>query len=303
MTPSEKASDRIRSKSKLWIITILALVMLVVLGGFLTAQTDKMIDDQHKGILSSQAKTCTGDFNEKLGAIEGELIALAEQRGLREGIAKGLKGKINRDWDDGFLQAMDAACLAMPARGAGILRVTLRDVEGKRLAGSGLEIIQVNVPDPGKRIRKEMLSREGEAFIEEWTVPVRDATAQPVAYLVAEVDYSVILSSILTSAKLDSGMIIYLTDQAWKLLWINVQNVSLPTNVRQMQQIDLNGKNYTIISEPIAGKSWTLNFAHPQTKRNFVTDFLFSKNLAVIASMSVVLILITILFTKRRKVY
>jgi hypothetical protein len=120
------------------------------------------------------------------------MVILAEQKGMRDGVMRMATGNATRDLQEGFLMGVEAACRLFPATHSGVEGLTLRGLDGNKWVGMGMQMdsIVVKYPDYRERCRRVPAEPQPGKVLERWVVPVRDVNAQPLAFLVADVNAS-----------------------------------------------------------------------------------------------------------------
>jgi predicted DNA-binding transcriptional regulator AlpA len=253
--------------------------------------------EKRRGVLESTAWS----IGKKRSELQMRLIALAEQKSLREGVMKLERADTSPRWRDGFLQAMDAVCRSKIAEEPAVRECSLRDLEGNKLAGTDAVFDTVRYPDLLQRVRVEPSAKGSSGdFRERWIVPIRDEKAQPHAYLTAvvRVPPEIPFESLAAS---DSKARFLLTDSSGTViagdedLFGQMRTADFPQNIR------IGGGRFEVVKTTVPESPWTLYLAFPETKVEENLRSLRWQASALVLIAALILIVFTRRWTRGRK--
>lgn len=246
------------------------LVLIALLGSLLLLLNSLLNLADFQKAAESRAqldlKSRVSDLSSRVSRWQSEqinsLIVLAEQRALREGAARLGNDRDASDWSRGFLQGCDAALRARMVSQSGWQNLTLREVRGLKLAGSGaqLDSSAVFFPDLQQRFRHQSFSAMDGRPIDRWVVPVRDAQAQPVAFLVADISPLGAKKEVLGTNAAASELIC-LDDTLSGRLWDSSDFLRIPELESASDHFNLPEQEYLCARAPVAGTRWVLTVA------------------------------------------
>jgi hypothetical protein len=288
---------------KIWLVVILAILFILGSVLFVIIDTGQELTKQSVTLNQSRADLLADALNEKVLGLQGEMIALAEQRGVREGMRKWVSGNFTRDWEAGFLSTSDAACLAIVARGGGVVDLAIRDLKGEHLAGSGQGALPITLPEPSTPIGiKWQTLTQSPDLIELWTIPIRNTQAQPVAILTSRVDFGIILNTLTASqVKNDTTSTWVCVNGAWKLLWKSKSDLTLPESLKDIKLFENKGKLFTVASSRIPCRDWHLLYIDSELSSQSTSSAFHRKAGVLVGIEIILLILVGILFVRSKK--
>jgi hypothetical protein len=238
-----------------------------------------------------------GDWSQ---ALQRELIALAEQKAIRQEIARWKPGTpMNR----GFLETTDAVCRSFTASDAGVVNFSLRSLDGRRLAGTGADLDSISYADIMRRIQIEAIQPDRSfGFREKWSVPVRDVNAQPLAYLSASVTPAGAFMDFLKRGKDESDYLFCLEDLQGTRLWNSDSALTIPGPGFDEDHLQLDDKFYEVTKTVIQGTNWILYTAREDIDIQTAIESLNYTQTKRIIFAAFILLAAALIATRRREV-
>ncbi len=284
-----------------WSLCLLGVILLAASSWIQYRKAADLVDSP---LLERRRRALEGaaaSLGEKRSALQLRLVALAEQKSLREGVMKLQRADVSSRWREGFLQAMDAVCRSKVAEEPVFRECSLRDLEGNKWAGTGAVFDSVRYPDILERVRTEVLPPSPSAgYRERWIVPVRDAKAQPLAYLTAVVSFT--SGAWLPPLVATNGEArFFLTDASGALitgdddLFRDLRAEGFP------RRVNVAGNTFDLMYAAVPASPWTLYLAFPETTMERDLRSLGRLALALFAVAALVLVIFTFRLTARRE--
>jgi|GEM_PF-3192361 hypothetical protein len=245
------------AKPKLWIRALVPILSFGILFVLILNQAERAFLDQARRDLSASVQ----EKAQRLGAwranLSTTLIALAEQREIRETAAKIASGQTSSDWRGGFIAACNASFRAIQISHPAFENLSMRDRDGAKIAGSGAAKEEVFYPDLLLRIHQQPLS----SFKEKWLVPIRDPQANPLAYVVADINLQASKEPLLIDVRAD-GLIFCLDDSSGHRIWDSNDTLRIPQISLTLGKFTAEeSRIYLLAHAPIPGTPWILTIA------------------------------------------
>ncbi len=260
----------------LWFV----LLLLVVFQTFLEARSQKR---QVRKRLKSCVELCAQRLEKKNSDFGFALIALVEQRSIREGFARLNEEGISATWALGFLEALDGATRSIMVSHPGVENLAFRSLEGIKLAGSGADRDSITYPDLRLRMQRQTIRRESDPFTERIVVPVRAADASPVAFLTADLNLKGFYREVLTEFDSESDALVLLADASGRRIWSNDDELVLTDFRQELREFEHNRKVFLAESALIPEANHRIYAAIPQNVEIAVSFEYFAWNIAAIA--------------------
>jgi len=255
-----------------WLIALIAIILMGVASWIQQQSYQSIWMDRNRFELqrrADEAARITADMRE---AFQLEMIALAEQRGLRQGMMDWSDRKVSRDFFAGFKRALDASCRAIAAGGPGIKNLSLRDLEGKKIAGSGADAIRIDFPDIMERIRIKASTTDKGDYAETLVIPVRDVAATPIAFLYAEVNPSGYGKALMRLMTIGEDDLLFMLTSTGRQIWISDEDANVSNLGTEVSQTIVDGVTYDLVHAEIRETDWMLYLANccDETERTFI---------------------------------
>ncbi len=283
-------------KLKLWILTLTAILAFGILIVLILNQSERALLNQARRDLSASLQ----EKAQRLGAwranLSTTLIALAEQREIREAAAKISAGQAASAWRDGFISACDASFRAIQISHPALENLSVRALDGVKIAGSGAAKEEVFYPDLRLRIHQQPLS----SLREKWIVPIRDPQATPLAYIVSDINVQQSKRA-LWAGEPPAALLLFLDDSSGHRIWDSNDTLRIPMLEPSADQFDLEGaRTYLLMHAPIPGATWRLSLA--QERSSSLATFHGSREYLILGTAgAVILILLLGLALSRRR--
>ena len=283
-------------KLKLWILTLAAILAFGILFALLLNQSRQAHLEQARPNLVASAQEKAQIISAWRANLSSTLIALAEQREIRETAAKITSGQASSAWRDGFIAACDASFRAIQISHPAFENLSVRAMDGAKIVGSGAAKEEVFYPDLRQRISQQPLS----PLKEKWVVPIRDPEANPLAYIVANVDHQESRKALWMNAP-PAEYLICLDDSSGHRIWDSNDSLRIPPLGASANQFDLEGaRTYILMHTPIPGATWRLSLA--QERSSILAAFHSSREYLILGTAgAVILILFLCLALSRRR--
>jgi len=274
-------------------MVLLLIVSYLNLSGF----QDMLRASARKEIKSSAEKQAR-IISQSRDDLIASLVALAEQRELRQGIAKLNAGSASPQWCEGYLAFADAALRYFLVTHSGVENLALRALDGRKIAGSGAETDSISYPDIQQRFSRQRLTPSPEKLRERWVVPVRDVEAQPLAFLVAQVNPAGWKKAVLRHSQFESDLVC-LEDSGGVRIWDSHDSLRIPRLDDSGDDFNLNDERYILARSKVPGTNWILTVARPP---QIITDQLRTLKMrsAVSSGIGIILLIIFSLVLARR---
>lgn len=256
MDSSQQRTPAVRHRRGYWSMAILGLVLI----GFgiweITREAKTALLVQARSEFEARGELYAQVIGNWSQSLQREMIALAEQKAVRQGIAQWKPGTSRRE---SFLEAIDAVCRSFTAGDAGVVNFSLRGLDGRRLAGTGIALDSIHYANVMRRIQMEtILSGRLYGFTQKWTVPVRDVEAQPLAYLLARVAPAGAFLDFLKRGGDEGDHLFCLEDTQGTRLWNSDSTLTIPGPGFDAHHFQLDDRTYQVVKIPIPGSDWIL---------------------------------------------
>lgn len=258
-------ADKLRKTSGwvLWIPCVLGALLLLI-SFYLNSTNLKNLSKPDIEGLKASVDAYAGRVGQWHDGIIGSLVALAEQREVREGVAKLGSGSVSPAWRQGFQEAMDATLRSMRGIHAGLENLTLRNVKGVKLAGSGAEKDSILYPDIQLRFSRQRSANGSDKLRERWIVPVRNPQARPLAYLIAVVNLAGSKRATLPDGAKE-GDLVCLEDSSGARIWDSDAEIRIPDLGSLNDEFVLGGQKYYLARSTVSDLCWTVGVARDAT--------------------------------------
>lgn len=233
--------------------------------------------------LKSHVGLCVQRWEKRRGDFEFALIALVEQRAVREGFARLRSERSITLWSQGFLEALDGAVRSIMVSNPGVENLTFRSLEGVKSAGSGADRDSVAYPDHRIRLMRREIRRESDQPMERIVVPVRAADASPIAFLTAEIGIKGFWKAIFTEFESRSDLLLLLADGSGRRIVSNKDDLVFPTAQPDLRKFEYNGKAFLVESAALPGTDQKLYAALPRDAETAVSFAYFVGNIVLVA--------------------
>jgi hypothetical protein len=275
---------------KLWILWALGVALLLGALLFTLSGTRNLLESRARLELTAAASRKAQRLHRWQEDLTSALIILAEQKGLREGVMRLTEGKVSPEYREGFLGGADAACRMFPATHPGVQGLTLRGLAGDKWVGTGVQMdcSAVFYPEVQMRYRRVRLATEPGRVLEHWIVPVRDVQAQPLAFLVAEVDPA-LSRRIFPELDTFGTDLVCLDDSSGARLWEGSNKLRLPRLSAPTTEFILEGKEYLLARALVSGSGWSVCQARDRGAITSGLNHLLGQS-AIFAACAVVLL-------------
>ena len=265
-------------KSKLWIRALATILGFGILFVLILNQVERAYLDQARRDLDASVQEKAQLLGAWRANLSTTLMALAEQREIREAAAKIASRQANPAWRDGFIAACDASFRAIQISHPAFENLSVRALDGAKMAGSGAAKDEIFYPDLRLRIRQQPLSPRKE----KWMVPIRNPQAIPLAYLVADIDLQQSRRA-LWAEEPPPEYLICLNDSSGHRIWDSSDSLRIPTREPSADQFDLDGvRTYILTHRPIPGTTWRLSLA--QERSNILSAFHSSREYLILST-------------------
>ena len=285
-------------QSRLWILTLAVILAFGILFVLLLNHSRQAYLDQARRDLVASVREKAQLLSAWRTNLSNTLIALAEQREIREAVAQITSGSAHPAWRDGFISACDASFRAFQISNPAFENLSLRSLDGAKMAGGGAATDDISYPDLRQRIRQVPLS----SLKEKWIVPVRNPQAQPLAYVVADINLQQSRKA-LGAWELPLDVLLCLDDSSGHRIWNSSDSLRIPPLELSANQFDLErAQTYIVTHTPIPGTTWRLSLA--QGRNCALSEFNASRKyfiLCAAGAIVLVLMLRLILFWRMSK--
>jgi hypothetical protein len=279
------------SKRTPWFIAIAVILVFGILFFLGQNQLERALLEQAQSDLSAIAQEKAIHLGQWQNDLSMSLLNLAEQREIREGVARLITDQSSSAWREGFMAAFNGCSRGLP----GISSLALRDLSGFKIAGAGADHEAISYPEPNLRFVQQRISAQEQRII----VPVRDPRAVPLAYLMARVE-SRRSQSAIVPGKPSSDLLLCLADSTGERIWNSDSNRLLPIAGQLEEAFALmDGKTYLLAYAEVAGSGWTLCVARERDEAmvGFQKQSLFS---LVSFGIAAILLILPFLIAARR---
>ena len=249
------------AKLKLWILTLAVILAFGILIVLILSRSEQALLNQARRNLAASAQEKAQLLGAWRANLSTTLIALAEQREIREAAAKISSDQAASSWRDGFIAACDASFRAIQISHPALENLSVRALDGVKIAGSGAAKEEVFYPDLRLRISQQPISPSKE----KWIVPVRDPQAIPLAYIVSDINVQQSKRA-LWAGEPPAEYLICLDDSSGHRIWDSNDTLRIPMLEPSADQFDLEGaRNYILMHTPIPGATWRLSLAQERS--------------------------------------
>lgn len=201
--------------------------------------------------LKAYVELCVQRLEKRQDDFEFALIALTEQRAVREGFARLNREGSGTAWAQGFLEALDGASRSVMISHPGVENLAFRSLDGIKLAGSGADRDPVAYPDLQMRTMRREISKGADQLVERIVVPVRAADASPVAFLTADVNLRGFCKSVLSEIGSGSDTLVLLVNGSDRKIWSNSDDLVFPAGQPEQREFERNRKVYLVESAAV----------------------------------------------------
>lgn len=288
--------------TKYWILGALGTVLLLGALLFDTVSLQRLLEERSRRYLAAETHRQALRLVRWQNDLTAALITLAEQKGIRDGVMRMAAGQASADFRTGWLSSADAVCRLFPARFPGVEGLTLRSPDGSKWAGTGVQQDSGSVAYPDYHVlyRRLRVENNPHRVVERWVVPVRDVQAQPLAFLVAEVNPAG-LRKLFPDLDSTSTSLVCLDDSSGARLWDSQAKLQIPRMAATATEFILADREYQLAREAVPGSGWAVCQAR---SRNLIEAELsrWRRHSAVIAGGGIVLLaLATFILKPKRK--
>jgi len=283
------------SRRIFWLPTLVAILILIALFIITSNSIRNAFLEAARYELASRASDkaqLLGHWRTKLTM---SLLALAEQREIREGVAKIAAGQASDDWREGFVAAFNASARTLAAVHPALESLALYDRDAIKIGGSGADRELISYPDLNQRFYLEKLSPIEDKSI----IPVRDPQANPLAYIVAYVDTRSSRPAVLPG-KPPVDLLLCLTDSGGQRLWDSDPSLQIPLLDSSATLFELDGRTIFLLEHAtVPGTSWTLNLARKRDQA--LSEFYRLRGSIMIhfGAGTILLILLSLIISRR----
>jgi len=285
-------------KLKLWILTLAVILAFGILFVLLLNHSRQAHLDQARRDLVASAQEKAQFLSAWRTNLSSILIALAEQREIREAVAKITSGSAHPVWREGFISSCDASFRAFQISNPALENLSLRRLDGAKMAGSGAATDDISYPDLRQRIRQLLLS----PLREKWIVPVRNPQAQPLAYVVADINLQQSRRA-LGALEPPPDVLLCLDDSSGHRIWNSNDSLRIPPMPSSAVEFDLGGgQSYSLTHAPIPGTTWRLSLARGRS--SILAEFHSSREYLILSTAGAILLVVMlklILFRRMSK--
>jgi hypothetical protein len=256
MNADQQRTPAVRHRRGYWSMAVLGLVLI----GFgiweITREAKTALLEQARRNFEAQSQLYAQVIGNWSQSLQREMIALAEQKAIRQEIARWKPGAFG---NKGFLETIDAVCRSYTAGDAGVVNFSLRSLDGRRLAGTGIDLDSIHYAEVMRRIQVEtILSGKLYGFTQKWTVPVRDVDAQPLAYLSASVAPASAFLDFIQRGGDEGDYLFCLEDTQGTRLWNSDSALTIPGPGYDADHFQLDDRTYEVVKAAIPGTNWIL---------------------------------------------
>lgn len=300
METDQKRAPAARHRRGYWLMALLGLFLV----GFgiweITREAKTALLLQARHDFEAEGKLYAHVIEDWTQALQREMIALAEQKAIRQEIARW---KQTTSASGSFLETIDAVCRSFTASDAGVLNFSLRSLNGHRLAGTGADLDSISYADIMQRIQVETFQPDRiYGFREKWSVPVRDVNAQPLAYLTASVVPAGAFMDFLKRGGDEGDYLFCLEDTQDTRLWNSDNVLTIPGPGFDENHFQLDDRTYEIVKTPIPGTNWILYTAREDIDtQGAIKGLNYTRTKRIIFS-AFILLAAALIANRRRKV-
>jgi len=282
------------------LLAILAIILLAINGWVLVKKMTDYLEAPVKSELRLLPPILAGALDDRLADIDSGILTYIEQPKFRTNVDRIIQQTNSNGYHSGFWDAVDASLRSFVTNYPEIKNMTLTDVTGRKITGTGQDRLTIEYPDAMEPIhRSHSASEEARGYLEIWTIPVRDAAAKPIAYIVSEVRPLGSLLKLRRLITMEDSVIVVVSDEKGDILVLSSDETFETPNLLQPPKVELNGSLYFVGEAKLKTRPWKVKLALPANEIMRPVRRITRWYLVLSTISTVLLLLLAVLFAKK----